>query len=320
MLSLCFPFQIRKSPQSAAPKSLRGLFFTCCAPHPCTFFARCILYFLVAHFWFCLRLPINKLTVIYLPFANTCLFIQALCTVGILLAGKRFSYITFPAFSVPKAKLWTGVMFAWLLPMIVSMIALKYLTVETVVVFRTLSTFGVALGDKYFFGKQFSQPALVSMFVTVSGGIVYAISDAHFSGIGYFWGLMYFLATIYNGLYIKLIFTQSVDMSNWEKTYYNNLMALPVTFLLILFTESIPGILSSMLGMTIAGWLVILLSGVMGTAISVAGTNTRDLLTATSFNIAGNVNKFLSVGFSVLFLYAPPLVVLSHAPVSHFCV
>ena len=291
---------------------------------------------MVAHFWFCLRLPINKLTVIYLPFANTCLFIQALCTVGILLAGKRFSYITFPAFSVPKAKLWTGVMFAWLLPMIVSMIALKYLTVETVVVFRTLSTFGVALGDKYFFGKQFSQPALASMFVTVSGGIVYAISDAHFSGIGYFWGLMYmppppalffcnnlnmyFLATIYNGLYIKLIFTQSVDMSNWEKTYYNNLMALPVTFFLILFTESIPGILSSMLGMTIAGWLVILLSGVMGTAISVAGTNTRDLLTATSFNIAGNVNKFLSVGFSVLFLYAPPLVVLSHAPVSHFCV
>jgi hypothetical protein len=60
-----------------------------------------------------------------------------------------------------------------------------------------------------------------------------------------------------------------------------------------------------MLGMSIGGWLVILLSGVMGTAISVAGTNTRDLLSATSFNIAGNVNKFLSVGFSVLFLYAP---------------
>ena len=213
-------------------------------------------------------------------------------------------------------------MFAWLMPMIVSMIALKYLTVETVVVFRTLSTFGVALGDKYFFGKQFSQPALASMFVTVSGGIVYAISDAHFSGIGYFWGLMYmppppalcfcnnlnmyFLATIYNGLYIKLIFTQSVDMSNWEKTYYNNLMALPVTFFLILFTESIPGILSSMLGITLGGWRVILLSGVMGTAISVAGTNTRDLLTATSFNIAGNVNKFLPVGFGVPFLCTPP--------------
>jgi hypothetical protein len=252
-----------------------------------------------------LRLPINKLTVIYLPFANTCLFIQALCTVGILLAGKHFSFVSFPAFSAQKARLWTGVMFAWLLPMIVSMIALKYLTVETVVVFRTLSTFGVALGDRYFFGKQFSQPALVSMVVTVSGGMLYAISDAHFSGVGYFWGLMYFLATIYNGLYIKLIFTQSVDMSNWEKTYYNNLMALPVTLLLILFSESVPGIISSMLGMSIGGWLVILLSGVMGTAISVAGTNTRDLLTATSFNIAGNVNKFLSVGFSVLFLWAP---------------
>jgi hypothetical protein len=238
----------------------------------------------------------------YLPFANTCLLIQALCTVVILLAGKRFSYISFPAFSVPKAKLWTGVMFAWLLPMIVSMIALKHLTVETVVVFRTLSTFGVALGDKYFFGKQFSQPALVAMFVTVSGGIVYAISDAHFSVVGYFWGFVYFLATIYNGLYIKLIFTQSVDMSNWEKTYYNNVMALPVTLVLILFTESVSGVVSSMLEMSFAGWLVIMLSGVMGTAISVAGTNTRDLLTATSFNIAGNVNKFLSVGFSVIFL------------------
>jgi hypothetical protein len=199
-------------------------------------------------------------------------------------------------------------MFAWLLPMVVSMIALKYSTVETVVVFRTLSTFGVALGDRYFFGKQFSSPALVCMLATVCGGVVYAAADAHFSGIGYFWGLMYFLATIYNGLYIKLIFTQAVDMSNWEKTYYNNLMALPVTFALVLFTESIPGIFSHLFGMSFGGWLVILLSGVMGTAISVAGTNTRDLLTATSFNIAGNVNKFLSVGFSVVFLYLPPQV------------
>ena len=79
-------------------------------------------------------------------------------------------------------------------------------------------------------------------------------------------------------------------------------MALPVTFALILFTESVGGILAAMFGMSVTGWLVLLLSGVMGTAISVAGTNTRDLLTATSFNIAGNVNKFLSVGFSVLFL------------------
>jgi hypothetical protein len=94
-------------------------------------------------------------------------------------------------------------------------------------------------------------------------------------------------------------------MSNWEKTYYNNIMALPVTFLLLLFTERVPDIISSMLSMSLGGWLVILLSGVMGTAISVAGTNTRDLLTATSFNMAGNVNKFLSVGFSVLFLCNP---------------
>lgn len=197
-------------------------------------------------------------------------------------------------------------MFAWLLPMIVSMIALKYLQVEAVVVFRTLSTFGVALGDRYFFGKQFTQPALVAMLVTVGGGVLFALSDAHYTAVGYFWGVMYFLATIYNGLYIKLIFTQSVDMSNWEKTYYNNLMALPVTLLLILGTESVSGIFTAIKDLSFAGWLVILLSGVMGTAISVAGTNTRDLLSATSFNIAGNINKFMSVGFSVVFLYVRP--------------
>jgi uncharacterized membrane protein HdeD (DUF308 family) len=223
-----------------------------------------------------------------------------------LLAAKHFSLISFPVFSPQKARLWTGVMFAWLLPMIVSMIALKYLQVEAVVVFRTLSTFGVALGDRYFFGKQFTQPALVAMLVTVGGGVLFALSDAHYTAVGYFWGVMYFLATIYNGLYIKLIFTQSVDMSNWEKTYYNNLMALPVTLLLILGTESVSGIFTAIKDLSFAGWLVILLSGVMGTAISVAGTNTRDLLSATSFNIAGNINKFMSVGFSVIFLYVRP--------------
>ena len=102
--------------------------------------------------------------------------------------------------------------------------------------------------------------------------VLFALSDAHYSAVGYFWGVMYFLATIYNGLYIKLIFTQSVDMSNWEKTYYNNLMALPVTLLLIICTESIPGVVTAVADLSFAGFLVILLSGVMGTAISVAGT------------------------------------------------
>ena len=43
-----------------------------------------------------------------------------------------------------------------------------------------------------------------------------------------------------------------------------------------------------------SGWegcIIVLLSCFVGTAISHAGTTCRDLLSATSFNVAGNLNK-----------------------------
>jgi hypothetical protein len=47
-----------------------------------------------------------------------------------------------------------------------------------------------------------------------------------------------------------------------------------------------------------SGWeecTIIVLSCVIGTVISHAGTACRELLSATSFNVAGNLNKVLSL-------------------------
>jgi len=248
-------------------------------------------------------LLINKLAVFYLPLASFSLSLQTAASVLILLVGRETGHYEFPGFDSGKARAWIGVMAAWLAPMLVNMKALQYSTVETVIIFRILSTFGVAIGDYFLFEVRFSAPALVTMAVTVGGGVLYGLNDANFTVAGYFWGLLYFSATIFNALYIKLMFNRvSVSMSNVEKTYYNNLMAIPLLLVISIATEDWGSVPVHLTNMTLTGWCCIALSCFMGTAISMCGTACRDLLSATSFNIAGNLNKFLTILMSVAFL------------------
>ena len=99
-------------------------------------------------------------------------------------------------------------MAAWLTPMVLNMAALHYLTVETVVVFRNLSTLGVAFGDLIVFKRTFPILAVVSMVVMVIGSVLYGSEDLGFSVVGYFWGFMYTAGVVFNSLYIKLMFNQ----------------------------------------------------------------------------------------------------------------
>ena len=265
------------------------------------------------HFWLALYLLIsstmlivNKGVMLVLPFTNLALALQAAASVGILHLARSQGHCDFDDFNMVKGKKWTTVMLAWLFPMICNMQALKYTNVETVIIFRMLSIVAIACGDVYWFNKTFSQRAQISMGVLVLGGLVYALNDSFFDPLGYIWSFAYFFATVLNALYIKWVFNTVPQMGNWEKTYYNNLMGIPVLLFQALVTESIPGFFSTLLNMDLPSLIMVIVSCIMGFGISLAGTMCRDLVSATSFNVAGNVNKFLTVLLSMVMFNSYP--------------
>jgi len=98
-------------------------------------------------------------------------------------------------------------------------------------------------------------------------------------------------------VYVKYV-VENVEMTTWDRVYYNNSLSIPPTFVLgLIFGEFDQ--LSSVewdQGQIIA----VLLSCVVGVGISYAGFNLRNLVSATSFTVIGVLCKLFSVLINLL--------------------
>ena len=176
--------------------------------------------------------------------------------------------------------------------------ALQLLNVETVIVFRTLSVVMVALGDVYFLNQSFSKAQIIGMMLICVGGLMYALADLNFNLVGYTWASAYLVGIVLNTVVIKQIFMNLPHMDNWEKTFYNNAMGLPLQMCMAVACEDSTLWYSGVSSLSWTGVSVVFGSCVMGFVISLAGTACRDAVSATAFNILGNLNKFVTILFS----------------------
>jgi len=239
----------------------------------------------------------NKGAVRALPFPTGLLVLQCGATSAGIAAGRalRLAGMRFEPLSWEKGRRWVGVVVCWVLPMLFSMKALEYTNIETVVVFRQLSTILVAGGDYAFNGKAFHRQALVAIGVGLVGSVVYAGRSEDYTFVGYFWCAMYAASMFANALYVKKVFDSLPQMGPWEKTYYQNTMGIPVLAAIMLVTEDLSDFFAALFAASAGGLAVVLLSCAVGLCQSLAGTISRDLLSPTSFNILGNASKPLTI-------------------------
>jgi len=242
---------------------------------------------------------INKSAVGYLSFPISLLVLQTLGTLIILEGGKVLKLLHYEGFKWEKGgRKFLGVAIAFVMPMVFNMFALKFVSVATVVVFRQVSTALVAIGEYFFFQKRFRILVIVSILLGILGSIMYGFTASDFHFLGYVYSFFYAVTLAVNSLYVKSIFDSLPKMSNWEKTYYQNLEGLPFLVMMAVPIESISSCLAEMKTLNVQGWLVIIVSCVAGFMISVAGTLSRTALSPTSFNILGNMSKPMTVIFS----------------------
>jgi drug/metabolite transporter (DMT)-like permease len=233
-------------------------------------------------------LVVNKSAMKVLPFVYTNTAMQTAASAVLLLIARHFRYIAFSNPTLKTVWSWSGVLAAWIVPILLNMKAVHLVTVETMMMFRSLTIVAVAIGDYFLLKTIINFREGFSCLVISVGGLIYASNDLNFHFEGYVWGAAYSFGMVVNSLYIKHCFNKHKDMSSWEKSFLNNLLATPAVLILAFAFEDSSTVLS--------------LSCVMGLGISMSGTKCRDVLSATSFDVLGNCTKYLTLGLSALIL------------------
>merc|ERR1712032_1095627 len=170
--------------------------------------------------------------------------------------------------------------------------ALKSVNVETVIVVRSCSPIAVAFLEHITLGRDLPSVAGMMALLTIAGGAsLYVATDAGFHIEGYVWLIVYFIFIVTEMVFVKFV-VETIPMSTWTRVYYNSVLALPMAVVSAFLIGDLKFATATWSGPAI---VAVLLSCVVGVAISYAGFNLRKLVSATSFTVVGVICKILTV-------------------------
>jgi len=250
----------------------------------------------VSLYFFCSStlLVINKVAMYLVPDAPFILFCQFLASF-LAVRGLMFAQ---PDMDIEELK-WSKVRpfalacFVFYLCLLSNTQALKSVNVETVIVARSCSPLAVVFIERLALKRDLpTWQGLVMLAVIAMGAIVYVVTDQGFKIDGYFWLIFYFIFIVIEMVYVRYI-VETVPMSTWTRVYYNNTLSIPMALASALVTGHSAALTEVQWGLPAIG--AVLLSCVVGIAISYAGFNLRKLLSATSFTVVGVVCKIFTV-------------------------
>jgi GDP-mannose transporter len=242
-------------------------------------------------------LVINKVAMYVLPdapFILFCQFLTTTLTVRVLKCAR-------PDMDIELLN-WTNVkpfaiaVLVFYMCLLANTRALKSVNVETVIVVRSCSPIAVVLLEHFWLKRDLpSWQGGLALLAIAGGSAVYVLADKGFQIDGYAWLGAYFVFICIEMVYIKFVLT-NVPMSTWTRVYYNNTLSLPLAmlsavamgenkFMQIELDETNMFNIVSAVG----------LSCVVAVAISYAGFNLRNLVSATTFTIIGVMCKLGTV-------------------------
>lgn len=238
----------------------------------------------------------NKVAVGVFPEECTLTALQMLASIVILLAvGFRSIHIG----SAYDALRWSMVtpFFAGML--LTSMLALKHAPMTLSVVFRSLSPLLALIAERFYPNPiRISSSMLGAIAVMVTGTVLYASQLGKESLTGIQWIILNMLLAVTDRLLQRLMLAKDqcpVDISKSGVTLLNNAFGfLPLVLVAFLEGElkNVPGTIASL---TPYGWAWVIASCVVGCGISYTGIWAQSLISATSFLVLVNGNKFFII-------------------------
>uniref|UniRef100_A0A061QUU4 Gdp-mannose transporter gonst3-like n=1 Tax=Tetraselmis sp. GSL018 TaxID=582737 RepID=A0A061QUU4_9CHLO len=186
----------------------------------------------------------------------------------------------------------------WVTPMVFNMKALQHLHADVIILFRAATTLAVAVGDFFLYSHKFTWSELGGIALITAGCITFALDNLHASTVGCLWALGYYVTLTFNTLYAKGVFNNHPGVSAWLKTFYCNTIAFVPIAIIATSLEDTSAFFRAIVDVKPLGAMNVVLSCVMGLLIGATGNICRHMLSATGFDIAGNVNKFVTIFLS----------------------
>lgn len=250
---------------------------------------------------------LNKLSVMIFPYTNILLVIQNGMSVLLLMLISRCFPKTFgplPLLNLTIIRLWMPLVVLFVIMLTSSLSSLTYVSVPTVIVMRNLTTIIVALLEYVLRSNKIPRLSSVTLLCMLFGSILYAKHDLTFSIPGYAILCVNIMATSIYQIYVKKV-TDSFLFENIGSigmSYYNNFISLPI----LLVFAGIKGELASDFDLEeileMKTIFLITLSGLFGFSLSVSAFSLNKLISATSMMVANNVNKFVIIILSEIFV------------------
>jgi len=243
---------------------------------------------------------INKMVLRSLPLPMTVVTIQMATTVIALVTTSSSLHFG----SMRDVLRWaTTIPLLFTFMLASSMLALDLASMGAIVVVRNVAPI-ITLSIERAVSEhiELDAPTILSMLVIIGGFVLYTFNDIQFSAAGL--ALMAFnmiSSVVERVLQRKMIAVSPIDVSKTGMMLLNNAVALvPMSLLLVAFGE--PARWHVVRSLRSWDWALLAASCINAVAISWAGINAQAYVTATTFMVLTNVNKFAVVGFGIFVL------------------
>nr|XP_024397509.1 GDP-mannose transporter GONST1-like isoform X2 [Physcomitrium patens] len=192
-------------------------------------------------------------------------------------------------------KVWFPVNCLFVGMLVTSTYSLKFMNVAMVTILKNVTNLITACGEIYFFNKHHSNKVWASLLLMVTSAISGGITDLSFHAVGYAWQIVNCFCTSAYSLRLRKVMdlakqkTVSGTLNEFSMVLLNNLLSIPLGFILILIFErdifSMPALRIPMF------WVVATMSGVLGLAISFTSMWFLHQTSPTTHSLVGSLNK-----------------------------
>ena len=248
---------------------------------------------------------LNKVVVSNSKIPNTLTCLQCLATAILLLCGSWLKKSVFGdlSFRLEVVKDWLFLVLLFVLMLVSSMYALIHVSITTLIVLRNLTTLTTAAFDCFILKTSFDKVQICSLIALVIGAIIYGLHDLSYSAVGYGWLGLNCMSTTGYQVYVKVLIKKH-PLSNWEMSFYNNVLCLPLLACFAVLKDELGELRSSIDDGSftpLVKWSIVL-SCAFGFMLSTSAFALNKLITATSMMVVNNVNKFGLIFFSEFLL------------------
>ncbi|CAE7228819.1 GFT1 [Symbiodinium natans] len=206
---------------------------------------------------------------------------------------------------------WSAVVPFYCGMLMTSILALKSAPMSLIIVMRNASPLAALAIERFYPAPlRISAPMLFSIMIMVAGAGMYVsqLPHEHLEGVG--WVLLNSAVAVGDRLLQRLLLSkdqQPVDISRPGVILINNLCGLLPVGLLVLMHGEAAQLSQAYASLSSWGVLYIFLSCLIGVSLSYTGVWAQSLISATSFLVMVNANKFVIVGIEAFGLHAKAL-------------